>query len=141
GGSDADVYKEEVKAFNLMATNFHKFFHKRNSSRRGNRFENGANGFKRGGGNGLETKEVKAQEKGEVATIAMKKFTSLVSVQSPKKTRPLLEKLGGIVKMVMNLRTMQHILWQSTLKRYNLKHLFLIISLILLICKRRMMNS
>nr|GEX09014.1 zf-CCHC domain-containing protein/UBN2 domain-containing protein [Tanacetum cinerariifolium] len=65
----------------------------------------------------LKTNEVKAQDKGEVATIAAKKATSLVSVQSPKKTRPLIEELRVIVKTVMNLKTMQHVSWQSTLKR------------------------
>nr|GEW47889.1 zf-CCHC domain-containing protein/DUF4219 domain-containing protein/UBN2 domain-containing protein [Tanacetum cinerariifolium] len=64
----------------------------------------------------LETKEVKAQDKGEVATIATKKVTLLVSVQSPKKTRPFLEELGVIVKTMMNLKMMQHVSWQSTLK-------------------------
>ncbi|GJV52370.1 hypothetical protein Tco_1448111, partial [Tanacetum coccineum] len=63
----------------------------------------------------LEIKEVKAQDKSEVAIIAKKKVTSLVSVQSPKKTRPLLEKLVMIVNTVMNLKMMQHFSWQSTL--------------------------
>nr|GEW10710.1 UBN2 domain-containing protein [Tanacetum cinerariifolium] len=60
-------------------------------------------------------KEVKAQDKSEVAIIVVKKVTSLVSIQSPKKTRPLLEELGVIVKTVMNLKMLQHFSWQSTL--------------------------
>ncbi|GJR56362.1 hypothetical protein Tco_1406883 [Tanacetum coccineum] len=48
------------------------------------------------------TKEVKAQEKIEVATIAAKKVTSLVSVQSPKKIRLLSDKLGAIAKTATN---------------------------------------
>ncbi|GJV77229.1 hypothetical protein Tco_1508813 [Tanacetum coccineum] len=47
-------------------------------------------------------KEVKAQDKSEVATIATKKVISLVSVQSPKKTRLLSKELRAIVKMAMN---------------------------------------
>ncbi|GJS07569.1 retrotransposon protein [Tanacetum coccineum] len=50
------------------------------------------------------TKGVKAQDKGDVTTIAVKKVTSLVSVHSPKKARPLLEELGVLVKTVMNLK-------------------------------------
>nr|GEX64775.1 DUF4219 domain-containing protein/UBN2 domain-containing protein [Tanacetum cinerariifolium] len=119
--SDEDVDEEEAEAFNLIDRNFRKFFHKGNRFGRGNRFGNGENKFKRGRGMVLETKEVKAQDKGDVATIAAKKFTSLVGVQSPKKTRPLLEELGVIVKTVMNLKTMQHVSWQSNLKRINLK--------------------
>nr|GEY30871.1 hypothetical protein [Tanacetum cinerariifolium] len=92
-GSDEDVDEEEAEAFNLMARNFQAVKMV------------------------LKTNEVKAQDKGEVATIAAKKATSLVSVQSPKKTRPLMEELGVIVKTVMNLKTMQHVSWQSTLKR------------------------
>ncbi|GJS73878.1 hypothetical protein Tco_0706719 [Tanacetum coccineum] len=65
----------------------------------------------------LKTKVVKAQDKGEVAIIMAKKVTSLVSDQSPKKTRPLLEELGVIVKMVMNPIMMQLVSWRSTLKR------------------------
>nr|GFC85844.1 UBN2 domain-containing protein [Tanacetum cinerariifolium] len=64
----------------------------------------------------LEKKEVNAQDKGEIAAIVEKKVTSLVRVQSLKKTRTLLEELGVIVKTVMNLKTMQHVSWQSILK-------------------------
>ncbi|GJU24398.1 hypothetical protein Tco_1163019 [Tanacetum coccineum] len=42
----------------------------------------------------LGTKEVKALDKGEVVTIARKKATSLVSVQSPRRTRLLSEELS-----------------------------------------------
>ncbi|GJU53842.1 hypothetical protein Tco_1227556 [Tanacetum coccineum] len=76
GGSDEDIDEEVAEAFSLMARNFP-----------------------------LGTKEVKALEKGEVVTIAGKKATSLVSVQSPRRTRPLLEELGLIVKTVTNLTT------------------------------------
>ncbi|GJY19138.1 hypothetical protein Tco_0390629, partial [Tanacetum coccineum] len=58
--------------------------------------------FRRGRGNGFGTKEVKAQDKSEVATIATKKVISLVSVQSPKKIRLLSKELRAIVKMAMN---------------------------------------
>ncbi|GJT42732.1 hypothetical protein Tco_0951447 [Tanacetum coccineum] len=53
--SDEDI-DDEVKAFNLMARNFSKFFRKGNRSRRGNRFSNGANRFKRGHGNSFGNK-------------------------------------------------------------------------------------
>ncbi|GJW09391.1 hypothetical protein Tco_1575218 [Tanacetum coccineum] len=53
-GSDEYIDEEEAEAFNLMARNVQKFFQK-----------------------GLETKAVKAQDKGEVATIAAKKVISL----------------------------------------------------------------
>ncbi|GKC40285.1 retrovirus-related pol polyprotein from transposon TNT 1-94 [Tanacetum coccineum] len=65
----------------------------------------------------LETKAVKAQDKDEVATIAAKKVTSLVNVQSPRRTRLLSEELGMIVKTEMNLKMTQHISWPSILKR------------------------
>ncbi|GKE62882.1 retrovirus-related pol polyprotein from transposon TNT 1-94, partial [Tanacetum coccineum] len=48
GGSDEDVDEEEVKAYNLIARYFRKFFHKGNRFGRGNRFSNGANRFGRG---------------------------------------------------------------------------------------------
>ncbi|GKB45399.1 hypothetical protein Tco_0896152 [Tanacetum coccineum] len=87
-GSDEDVDKEEVKPFNFIAKNLF-----------------------------LGTKEVKAQDKSEVATISAKKVTSLVNVKSQRRTRILLEELGAIVKTIMNRKMMQHVLWQLTLKR------------------------
>ncbi|GKB22911.1 hypothetical protein Tco_0862312, partial [Tanacetum coccineum] len=74
GGSDEDIDEEVAEAFSLTARNF-----------------------------ALGTKEVKALEKGKVVTIAGKKATSLASVQSPRRIRPLLEELGLIVKTVTNL--------------------------------------
>ncbi|GKC66025.1 zf-CCHC domain-containing protein, partial [Tanacetum coccineum] len=48
GESDEDVdEEEEAKEFNMMARNFHKFFHKGIRFERGNRFGNGANRFGR----------------------------------------------------------------------------------------------
>nr|GEV31409.1 hypothetical protein [Tanacetum cinerariifolium] len=67
----------------------------------------------------LETKEVKAQDKGEVATIAVNKVTSLVNIQSPKKTRILLEELGVIVKMAMNFKMTQLIMDSGCTKHMN----------------------
>ncbi|GJR51989.1 hypothetical protein Tco_1402510 [Tanacetum coccineum] len=58
----------------------------------------------------LGTKEVKAQDKSEVATISEKKVTSLVNVKSQRRTRILLEELGAIVKTTMNRKMMQHVL-------------------------------
>nr|GEV43093.1 hypothetical protein [Tanacetum cinerariifolium] len=55
----------------------------------------------------LRTNEVKALDKGEVVTIAGMKYTSLVSIQSPRRTRILSEEHGVIVKMVMNLKMTQ----------------------------------
>ncbi|GJV18969.1 hypothetical protein Tco_1367989 [Tanacetum coccineum] len=75
GGSDEDVDEEEVEAFNLMARNFR-----------------------------LGTKEVKALDKGKVVIIAGKNATSIVSVQSPRCTRPLLEELELIVKTMTKLK-------------------------------------
>ncbi|GKD97954.1 hypothetical protein Tco_1381851 [Tanacetum coccineum] len=83
GGSDDDVDKEEAEAFNLLAKNFLKIV--------------------------LETKEVKAQDKNEVATIAAKKVTSLVSIQSQRRTRPLSDELGAIAKTATNQKMMQHV--------------------------------
>ncbi|GKB44251.1 hypothetical protein Tco_0889193 [Tanacetum coccineum] len=49
GGSDEDEdEEEEAKAFNILARNFCKFFHKGNRFGRGNRFGNGANKFGKG---------------------------------------------------------------------------------------------
>ncbi|GKC20799.1 hypothetical protein Tco_1022949 [Tanacetum coccineum] len=53
---------------------------------------------------GLGTKEVKALDKGEVVIIAGKKATSIVSVQSLRCTRPLLEELELIVKTMTKLK-------------------------------------
>nr|GEW75944.1 hypothetical protein [Tanacetum cinerariifolium] len=39
-GSDEEVDEEEAEAFNLLARNFYKFFHKGNRFRRGNQFGN-----------------------------------------------------------------------------------------------------
>ncbi|GJT82771.1 retrovirus-related pol polyprotein from transposon TNT 1-94 [Tanacetum coccineum] len=56
-GSDEDVYEEEgVEAFNLLARNFRKFFHKGNRFGRDNRFGNGANRFGKGRGNSFGNK-------------------------------------------------------------------------------------
>ncbi|GJS46006.1 hypothetical protein Tco_0596127 [Tanacetum coccineum] len=57
----------------------------------------------------LGTKEVKAQDKREVATTAAKKITSLVNVQSPRRTRILLEELRAIAKTATNRKRMQHV--------------------------------
>ncbi|GKB08541.1 retrovirus-related pol polyprotein from transposon TNT 1-94, partial [Tanacetum coccineum] len=73
----------------------------------------------------LGTKEVKAQDKGKVVIITAKKVTSLVSVQIPKKTRPLLEEPGVIVKTMMNPKMTQLVSWRLTLKRKFLRALHL----------------
>ncbi|GJW95784.1 hypothetical protein Tco_0175456 [Tanacetum coccineum] len=51
-----DIDEDEVEAFNLMATKFHKFFRKGNRSECGNRFGNEGNRFGRGCGNGFGNK-------------------------------------------------------------------------------------
>ncbi|GJY37321.1 retrovirus-related pol polyprotein from transposon TNT 1-94, partial [Tanacetum coccineum] len=56
GGSDEDIYEEEVEAFNLLAGNFCKFFHKGNRFVHGNRFGNGDNRFGKGCGDSFENK-------------------------------------------------------------------------------------
>nr|GEV72990.1 hypothetical protein [Tanacetum cinerariifolium] len=56
GGSDEDVDEEEVKAFNLMARNFRKFFRKGNRFMHDNRFGNGANRIGRGRGSSFGNK-------------------------------------------------------------------------------------
>ncbi|GKC38172.1 hypothetical protein Tco_1050556 [Tanacetum coccineum] len=61
-------------------------------------------------------KVAKDQDKSEVVTITGNKVASLVSVQSPKRTRFLSKELGVIVKMVMNLKMMQLVSKRSTLK-------------------------
>ncbi|GJV15598.1 retrovirus-related pol polyprotein from transposon TNT 1-94 [Tanacetum coccineum] len=55
GRSDQYI-DEEGKAFNLLARNFCKFFHMGNRFRRGNRFGNGENRFRRGRGNSFGNK-------------------------------------------------------------------------------------
>ncbi|GJW15224.1 zf-CCHC domain-containing protein [Tanacetum coccineum] len=64
--SDEDIYEEEAEAFNLMARNFRKFFHKGNRFGHGNRFGNGANRFGRGSGNNFGNKrgEISRQRRG-----------------------------------------------------------------------------
>ncbi|GKA94191.1 hypothetical protein Tco_0816177, partial [Tanacetum coccineum] len=64
----------------------------------------------------LGTKEVKAQDKIEVAIIGGKKVTSLVSVQNPRRTRLLSKELRAIAKTTMNRKTMKHVSWNSNLK-------------------------
>ncbi|GJZ21386.1 retrovirus-related pol polyprotein from transposon TNT 1-94 [Tanacetum coccineum] len=56
GRSDEDIDEEEGKAFNLLARNFCKFFHKGNRFRSGNRFGNGEDRFRRGRGNSFGNK-------------------------------------------------------------------------------------
>ncbi|GKA30571.1 zf-CCHC domain-containing protein [Tanacetum coccineum] len=53
---DKDEEEEEAEAFNLLARNFQKFFHKGNRFGRDNRFGNGANRFGRGRGNSFGNK-------------------------------------------------------------------------------------
>nr|GEZ22804.1 hypothetical protein [Tanacetum cinerariifolium] len=58
GGSDEDIDEEEVKAFNLLARNFHKFFRKGNRFGRGNRFGKGCgNSFENKSGESSKQKE------------------------------------------------------------------------------------
>ncbi|GKC28027.1 hypothetical protein Tco_1035321 [Tanacetum coccineum] len=85
-GSDEDIDEDEAEAFSLIERNFHK------NNRFGcdNRFSNRANKFGKATEIVLGIKAAKVQDKGEVVTIAMKKVTSLVSVQSPRRTRLLL---------------------------------------------------
>ncbi|GJS37306.1 hypothetical protein Tco_0535688 [Tanacetum coccineum] len=66
----------------------------------------------------LEIKAPGAQDKSVIAIITGKKVTSLVSVESPRKTRLLSEELGVIAKTAMNRKRTQHVSWQSTLKRF-----------------------
>ncbi|GKG39097.1 hypothetical protein Tco_0463242, partial [Tanacetum coccineum] len=70
GGSDKDINEEEAEAFNLLARNFRKLFHKGNQFRRRNQFGNGGTRFGKGRVIALRTKVVKAQSKKKLATIA-----------------------------------------------------------------------
>nr|GEU54151.1 retrotransposon protein, putative, Ty1-copia subclass [Tanacetum cinerariifolium] len=92
-GSDEDVdeEEEEAEAFNLMAKNFRKFFRK-------------------------GTTVVKARSKKKLAIIAGYNATFLVSVESPRRIRLLLEEHGAIVKITTDTKTTQHDSWKSTLK-------------------------
>ncbi|GJY66073.1 zf-CCHC domain-containing protein [Tanacetum coccineum] len=58
GGSDEDMdeEEEEVKAFNLLARNFCKFFRKGSRFGRRNRFGNNGNRFGKGRGNNFRNK-------------------------------------------------------------------------------------
>ncbi|GKD28028.1 zf-CCHC domain-containing protein [Tanacetum coccineum] len=57
GGSDEDMdEEEEVKAFNLLARNFRKFFRKGSRFGRRNRFGNNGNRFGKGRGNNFRNK-------------------------------------------------------------------------------------
>ncbi|GJV06357.1 hypothetical protein Tco_1344013 [Tanacetum coccineum] len=109
GRSDEDVdEEEEAEAFNLMARNFRKFF------RKGNRFGNGANRLGRGRRNSFGNK---GGESSKQKGACYKKAIFLVSVESQRRIRLLSEELGVIVKTAMNLKMMQHVSWQSILKR------------------------
>nr|GEX10763.1 hypothetical protein [Tanacetum cinerariifolium] len=63
----------------------------------------------------LGIKVVEAQDNRANAIITRKKITSLVSFQSPRKTRLLSGELGVIAKTGMNLKMIQLVLWRSTL--------------------------
>ncbi|GJS30144.1 ribonuclease H-like domain-containing protein [Tanacetum coccineum] len=56
GVSDEEVDEEEAEAFNLLARNFRKFFHKGNRFGRGNQSRNGGNRFGKGRGNNFGNK-------------------------------------------------------------------------------------
>ncbi|GJX42735.1 hypothetical protein Tco_0257725 [Tanacetum coccineum] len=76
GGSDEDVDEEEANALNFMARNFQKgnrFGHK-------NQFGNGGKNLEEASVIVSGTKVAKAQDKGEVVTIAGSNVTSLVNV-------------------------------------------------------------
>ncbi|GJZ14382.1 retrovirus-related pol polyprotein from transposon TNT 1-94 [Tanacetum coccineum] len=56
GGSDEDIDEEEAEAFNLLARNFRKFFHKGNPFGRRNQFGNEGNRFGKVCGNSFGNK-------------------------------------------------------------------------------------
>ncbi|GJQ96304.1 retrovirus-related pol polyprotein from transposon TNT 1-94 [Tanacetum coccineum] len=62
-GSDEDVDEEEADAFNLLARNFCKFFHKGNWFRRGHRFGNTNNRFGKGHSNSFKDKGGESSKK------------------------------------------------------------------------------
>ncbi|GKA89555.1 hypothetical protein Tco_0811367 [Tanacetum coccineum] len=66
----------------------------------------------------------KDRSKRELATIAGQKATLLVSVESQRRTRLLLEEHEAIVKMVTNIKMMLHVSWRSTLKRCVLNAIY-----------------
>ncbi|GJX08800.1 hypothetical protein Tco_0196732 [Tanacetum coccineum] len=102
--SDEDVDEDEAEAFNLMERNFQKIFRKGNNLGMELDSVAGLIDLEEAAKIVLEIKAVEAQDNSENAIIIRKKVTSLSSVQSPRKTRLLLEELGVIVKMVMNLK-------------------------------------
>ncbi|GKC48660.1 retrovirus-related pol polyprotein from transposon TNT 1-94, partial [Tanacetum coccineum] len=121
GGSDEDIDEEESEAFNLIVKNFHKFFHKNNRFGRGNRFGNGDNRFGRGRGNSFGNKggESSRQRRGCYNYDEEGHFIS--ECPNPKENKSLSKELGAIAKTATDRKTMQHVSWQSTLKRSNLK--------------------
>ncbi|GJS16160.1 retrovirus-related pol polyprotein from transposon TNT 1-94 [Tanacetum coccineum] len=62
GGSDEYIDEEEAEAFNLLARNFRKFFHKDNQFGRENRFGNGGNQLGKGRGNRFGNKGGKSSK-------------------------------------------------------------------------------
>nr|GEW74354.1 hypothetical protein [Tanacetum cinerariifolium] len=101
----------KAEAFNLMARNFCKFFHK------GNRFGNDANRFERGRKNSFENKGGESSRKKEVCYNCGVEGHFPSECTKPKENKALGEKLRVIVKMTMNLRRMQHVSRKLTLKR------------------------
>ncbi|GJV22570.1 hypothetical protein Tco_1371590 [Tanacetum coccineum] len=70
-GSDENIdEEEEAEAFNLLARNFRKFFHKGNQFRNRNRFSNGGNRFSKGRGNNFGNKGGESSKPKGLATIA-----------------------------------------------------------------------
>ncbi|GKB08050.1 hypothetical protein Tco_0836334 [Tanacetum coccineum] len=62
-GGDEDIDEKEAEAFNLLARNFCKFFHKGNRFRRRNRFGNSGNRFGKHRGNSFEDKGGESSKK------------------------------------------------------------------------------
>nr|GEV46441.1 zf-CCHC domain-containing protein/DUF4219 domain-containing protein/UBN2 domain-containing protein [Tanacetum cinerariifolium] len=65
----------------------------------------------------LGTKVVKARSQKGLAIIARLKATLQVNIESQRRTRLLLDEHEAIMKTAMNIKTTQHVSWQSTLKR------------------------
>nr|GEX06476.1 hypothetical protein [Tanacetum cinerariifolium] len=103
GVSDEEVDEKEAEAFNLLARNFRKFFHKGNRFGQGNRFGNGGNKSVKGYGNSFVKKVVKGRSQRGLAKIAEYKATSLVCLEIRRRTTHSSEDHRAIMKTAMNL--------------------------------------
>nr|GEX42404.1 retrovirus-related Pol polyprotein from transposon TNT 1-94 [Tanacetum cinerariifolium] len=117
GDNDENVYeKEEAEACNLMARNFRKFFRKGNRFGHDNRFGNGTNRFGRGRGNNFGNKGGESSKQKGACYNCIIECHFASECRKMKENKLLSEEHEAIAKKKTNIKTTQHVSWQSNLK-------------------------